>query len=229
MVSETDLYRDIVALEQEALKASAAGQFRAAQQAHGRALALARDWARPRLKAVLFLRLGEAFEGAGDIQRAVQSYEQGFIALAEDAQLDYALIQGVLEEFGRVSKGFNWSDVLAMPTPDLYRPSTARKLKTAEADPLLAVKLLVNSGNAYLRQPQETPALSRYEQALRMPEIVEAPELQAHVLMHIGFIRRRFGETDVAEESQKGIEAAGAACAGCGAAAGAGSFGGHLP
>ena len=200
MPGEADLYHDIVAVEQEALAAHEAGQFLLAQRAHGRAITLAKALKRPRLTAALFSRLGETFEADGDIQHAVQAYEQGFARLAEGASPEVPLLQNILREFGLVGKGFDETDILAMPVPDLYHPSTAHNLETAEADPLLAVKLLVNIGNAYLRQPQEAPALSRYEQALRMPEILAAPELRAHVLMHIGFIRRRSGDIDAAEE-----------------------------
>ncbi|HNT22761.1 MAG TPA: CHAT domain-containing protein [Anaerolineales bacterium] len=200
MPVKTGRYRAIVALEQEAMRASEAGQFSAARQAHSRALLIAKDLARPRLRAVLYYRLGDDFEVDGDLQQAVRAHEQGFTALAEDAAWDEALIRDILREFGQVGKEFRWSNILAMPIPGLYSPVAAADLKQAEADPLLAVKLLVKIGNVYLLMPQEKPALSRYEQALRMPEIEASPDLRAHVLMHIGFIQRRLGQTDYAEE-----------------------------
>src|SRR3712207_383263 len=82
-------YRDVVALENEALRAEDAGRFNAAVQAHSQALDKARHLNRPRLMAVLFNRLGHALEARDDIQDAVIAYEAGLRALADDPNLDF--------------------------------------------------------------------------------------------------------------------------------------------
>jgi CHAT domain-containing protein/tetratricopeptide (TPR) repeat protein len=189
-----DVYREVVSLENEALAAYAQRRYRDAALSHGKALTLAEKMNRPRLMAVLFNRLGQALEGDGDVQNAVIAYESGLRALAADAQLD---VRRVLTSLGAVSKGFGGPGDLAVP--DLFSATTADDLQTAEADPVLAVRLLINVGNGYLRQPQPEPALNAYRLALQRPEIAHAPTLRAHALTHIGFILRQRGEMEAAE------------------------------
>ncbi|OIO87625.1 MAG: hypothetical protein AUK03_17685 [Anaerolineae bacterium CG2_30_64_16] len=189
-----DRYHDIVALEAEAQAAEAAGRSQDALVAHGRALALASELDRPRLVAVLFSRLGAALETAGEIQDAVIAYESGLKALAADPDLD---LEEVLRSLGVVGKQYRWSDLLA--PPDLYAASPSDDLSAAETDPVFAVRLLIDIGNAYLRQPQDAPAANAYEQALARPEIASAPLLRGYALAHLGIIRRRAGENVTAE------------------------------
>lgn len=186
-------YQEIVGLENEALTAQAKHDYRQAILANGQALRLAQGLNRPRLTAVLFNRLGQALEADGQIQEAVIAYETGLKALAAEKRLD---IDEVLVSLGAVSKGFSGSRDLA--ASDLYEATTAQDLGEAESDPALPVKLLINVGNAYLRQPQEEPALNAYQEALRRPEIAHAPELRGHALTHVAIIRRRRGETEAA-------------------------------
>ncbi|MCC7355502.1 MAG: CHAT domain-containing protein [Anaerolineae bacterium] len=189
-----DAYREVVSLENEALDAYAKRRYRDAALSHGKALALAEKMNRPRLMAVLFNRLGQALEGDGDVQNAVIAYESGLRALAADANLD---VQRVLMSLGAVSKGFGGPGALAVP--DLFSAAMANDLDVAESDPALAVRLLINVGNGYLRQPQPEPALNAYRLALQRPEAAQSPELRAHALTHVGFIHRQRGEIEAAE------------------------------
>lgn len=185
---------EIIHLEEEALTAQAGHRYREAIQGHGRALILARGLDRPRLVAALFNRLGAALEADGQIQDAVIAYETGLKALAAEAGLD---IEGVLVSLGAISKGFGGGGELA--APDLYQASTAQDLAVAEADPALPVRLLINVGNAYLRQPEEEPALNAYQQALQRPELAAAPELRGHVLTGMAVAYRWRGEREMAK------------------------------
>ena len=188
-------HRDIVALESEALAAYAEHRYEGAILAHGRALNVARDLNRPRLMAVLFNRLGQALEANSEIQKAVTAYEAGLKALAADLDLE---LEEAMASLFAVAKGYDerFGD---FAVPDLYSQATASDLDTAEADATLPVKLLINIGNAYMRQPQDKPALNAYEQALKRPEIGDSPELRAYALTHVAIIRRRRGDVDDAE------------------------------
>ncbi len=185
-------YEDIVSLENSALTAEAGRRYEDALLAHSRALVLARELEQPSLTAVLFNRLGQALEARGDIQEAVIAYESGLKALAEES-LD---LEHLLVEMGAVGKGFQVHDITV---PDLYRATVADDLDTAVKSSTLAVQLLINSGNAYLRQPQEDVALDRYRKALQRPEIEEAPVLRAYALANSGEILRRRGDVEEAE------------------------------
>ncbi len=184
---------EIVKLEQAALAAEAEGRYESAVNLHGEAIACSQRLDRPRLKAALFNRLGRALEANGQVQKAVVAYETGFQLLAAQAEPD---LRSALESLRRVGKEFYGERESALSA--LYSPATALDLEAAEADPLLAVKLLINIGNAYLGQPQLAPALNAYEQALARPEIAQDPALQAHALTHVGIIRRRSGELESA-------------------------------
>lgn len=192
-----DAYRDIVALEGQALASYRDGHYEEAILAHGQALDIAQGLDRPRLMAVLLNRLGETFEAFGRIQDAVIAYESGLKALAAEPQ---SSLEEVVDSIRGMAKGYDPG--LAYPELlDLYSETTASDLGEAEADATLPVKLLINIGNAYPRQPQTAPALNAYEKALQRPEISAAPALRAHALTHIGIIRRRHGETDSAEDA----------------------------
>lgn len=189
-----DTYQEIATLEARALQAHFANDYQAAIEVHGQALRLARDLDRPRLTAVLFSRLGHAFETIGEVQDAVVAYEAGLRALAEVEPLN---LDEVLQSLRSVGKTFGSAP--PEPLPDLYTPRTERDLRAAETDPALAVQLLIDIGNAYLRQPQETPALNAYQQALARPESDRVPELRAQALTHIGVIQQRRGDVEEAE------------------------------
>lgn len=190
------VYKNVVALANEALTAYEAGNFEVAIRRLGQAILLAKDLDRPRLSAVLFNRLGRALEAVNEIQDSVNAYEAGLKALDADP---YFNVREELMSLGRVGK-----DIVQQPdlaTLDLYAEAMARELDEAQADPSMAVKLLINIGNAYLRQPVRNPALNAYERAMNRTEIREAPRLRGHVLAHIGAIRRWEGEIDEAERN----------------------------
>ena len=189
-----DPLHKIVALENKALADSAARQWDAAVRGHSQALLIAWELTQPRLLAVLLNRLGQALEGQGDRQDAVVAYESGIRALDADAELD---LQEVLSSLNSVGKGYY--GLRDEEVPDLYSPAAAADLEDAQKGPALVVVLLINIGNAYLRQPQEGPALNAYERALARPEAAGAPVLRAQALTHTGIIHRRRGELDAAE------------------------------
>jgi len=188
-----DAYEHLVAVEDRALRACDAHRYEEAIEAHGRALNLARGLDRPRLVAVIFNRVGQTLEARGSVQRAVIAYESGFKALSADPSLH---LDSALETLGLVSKAFEAGPAVVA---DLYSEATATDLRAAEADPRLPVILLINIGNAYVRQPQNEPALNAYQQALQRPEMADAPELRAHALTHIAIIYRRKGDNQAAE------------------------------
>lgn len=192
--------------EERALAATSAGDHQKALEAHGQALALAARLGRPRLLAALYNRLGNALEAANQVQQSVIAYESGLRALAAGSGLDAGSglghadkeIEAVIGALGSAAKGFDPSRSL-VDVPDLYSQTTASDLGQAEADEALPAKLLINVGNAYLRQPQLGPALTAYGQALVRPEIEAAPLLRAYTLTHIGIIRRQQGSLADAE------------------------------
>jgi len=196
-VEAMDVYRDIVALERQALVSYRDGHYEEAILAHGQALDIAQNLDRPWLMAVLLNRLGEAFGDFGRIQDAVIAYESGLKALAAEPQ---SSLEEVVDSIRSMAKGYD-PGLAHLEVLDLYSETTASDLGEAESDATLPAKLLINIGNAYLRMPQTAPALNAYERALQRPEISVAPALRAHALTHIGIIRRRHGETDSAEDA----------------------------
>ena len=190
-------FQEIVGLETEARSAQSKKDFERAIQALGRGLEIARDINRPRLSAVLFMRLGEVLETSGQIQRSVIAYESGLNALQGESG---SSLDPVIASLRSAVKGFDPAHEF-MEVLDLYTEAAAEDMVEAEKDHLLAVKLLINTGNAYLRQPQMTPALNAYEQALQRPEISDAPVLRAHALTHIAIIQRRSGKIESAEDA----------------------------
>ena len=187
-------YEDVVTWEARALDAEAGRRIYEAREAHGQALQAADPLGRPRLLAVLWNRLGNLLVAENRIQKAVVAYETGLQALQGEAQ---ANLEMVLESIRGISKGYD-PGARNPDVPDLYIETTAQDLDQAETDPALAVKLLINIGNAYLLQPQERPALNAYKQALRRPEITAAPAQCAHALTHLAILWRRRGHADQA-------------------------------
>ena len=179
---------EIAAREAQAQAAEKAGRLDEALDRHLRALERARTLGRPRLVAVLLNRTGRTLEAAGRVQDAVRAYETGLMALAQERGLHVA------EEINRLRqmrKGYDSAS--ASTPPDLYGEDLAPDLEQAERDPALVVKLLVNIGNAYARQPQDGPALNAYQRALQRPEIAAFPALRGHALANTGEILRRQG------------------------------------
>jgi tetratricopeptide (TPR) repeat protein len=155
-------YEQIVALEAEAQAAAAAGRDEAAIRSHRQALEIAQELNRPGLLAALFSRMGATLEASGRIQDALIAYESGWRAtLADDGPAD---LDQVLERLDVPTKTFEPDRFYGMDSvPDLYREAANRDLAAAEASPTLRIGLLINIGNAYLRQSQEDPALYFYK------------------------------------------------------------------
>ena len=189
-----DNFHKIVELENKAITATANQNYEEAVQFHNIALDIALKLNRPRLVAVLCNRLGDSLEASNQIQRAVVVYESGLKALQNEPQSD---LDWVIDSLRNAVKGFDQRHEF-LEILDLYSETTSDDIIEAEKDTLLAVKLLINIGNAYLRQPQMNPALNAYEQALNRPEITNAPTLRAHALTHIAIIERRSGDIDSA-------------------------------
>ncbi|NLG70480.1 MAG: CHAT domain-containing protein [Chloroflexi bacterium] len=185
-------YAQVVSLEEQASGAAQAGRVDDALLAHGQALQIAAEMERPRLMAVILMRMGLTLEAARRVQDAVIAYESGLRALDADPGLD---LSDVLMRLGAVHKGYDPGQI---ETTDLYQPAAGSELMEAAADPLLAVRLLIHTGNAYLQQPQEGPALNAYNLALERPEIDQSPQLKAYALANRGAILRRRGEIDAA-------------------------------
>lgn len=187
-------YHEIVALESVAEAAYEQRQYPDAIIAHSRALTVALDPCRPRLRAVLFNQLGQTLATNGDIQDTITAYKAGFSTLTANGNFP---IEPVLVSLRAVAQRFYMFDRL--PIPDQYRDTTAHALELAESDPMLPLRLLINRGDAELRQPHEQLALQTYEQALQQPQIAAAPDLYIRALEQISRIRRRRGELDAAE------------------------------
>ena len=190
--------QDIAAFETQAARYAHEQKFEEAIDAHCRALLIAGEMDRPRLKAVLFSNLGRTLRAANRVQDTVRAYEAGLHALQGSDNFD---LTNTLQSLGLISKGYG--DVRDFTMPDVYRPETFSEIHQAEADPQLATKLLIEIGNAYLRQPQEQPALNAYQQALDLSEINHDPELRAQALANIGEVLRRQGQPDLAETRLK--------------------------
>ena len=97
-------FKEIVLLESAAAKASEERRYPAAIDDHSRALQLAEQLQRPRLVAVLLVRLGQDYEDDNEIQRGLVSNEMAFKALQRDPSLDLSL---VIRRLGTASKGFS--------------------------------------------------------------------------------------------------------------------------
>jgi len=185
-------YDQILELEKHALAATRQRDYFEAVPAHAEAIRLAQQLARPRLTAALFLRLGNLLELKGDVQDAVVAYETGVQVLRDDPDLH---VEEVLWRLSGAVKGYA---ATTFHNIDLPSPSLDDDLGAAENDPLLVAKLLIDVGNAYLRQPQPGPALNSYQLALERPEIEDAPLLKANALTGLAEAQRLQGEDNQA-------------------------------
>src|SRR5687768_3911705 len=134
-------YQDIFKLEQAALAAQTEHRYESAINFRCEAISLTETLDRPQLKAVLFQRLGRALEMDGQVQKAVVAYEIGFQFLGSEGDPD---IQKVVNSLKMVSKQFSGERESALSA--FHSPETVQDLAEVEADPLLAVKLLINIG-----------------------------------------------------------------------------------
>ncbi len=185
---------EIAGREVQAQAAEKAGRHDEALDYHLRALERARPLGRPRLVAVLLNRTGRTLEAAGRVQDAVLAYESALRALEGEAGLQ---VGAEIDRLRASRKGYDAAPPSA--PPDLYGEDLVPEMQKAESDPALVVKLLVNVGNAYARQPQDGPALTAYERALARPEAANLPVLRAHALANAGEILRRQGQVARAE------------------------------
>lgn len=185
-------YSQIVEHESHAFGAIQQHHYHEAMEARALAIRLAQQMGNPRLTAVLFLRLGNLLELKNDYQDAVVAYETGIQVLRGDPELH---VEDVLWRLSDAVKGY---DATAFHNIDLSHVTVADDLQTAENDPFLIVKLLINVGNTYLRQPQPGPALGAYDLALQRSEIYDASLLKANALTGKAEALRLQGEPDQA-------------------------------
>jgi CHAT domain-containing protein len=160
---------------------------------YGRALEIAKADQNSRLVAVIIDRIGDIYQAQGKIQEAVMAYGAALQALASG---DESKVNAMIRRLSRVSKSFYGTPETI---PDLYDVKVAESLEAEVNDPTLPIKLWLSFGNAYLRHPQEGPALNAYQEALKYPEIVKNPLLKAYAIANIGEIHRRQNKLDIAE------------------------------
>ena len=188
---------NIVALTNKASIALKQKDYQTALDAYAQALKIAREEKLFPLTAVILNYIGDTFQAQGKIQDAVIAYEAALEALESEDKLK---VESVIDRLSRVSKGFYSNPE---PVPDLYSAEVAETLEAEANDPALPIKLWLDLGNAYLRQPQEAPALNAYQQALQDPEIDNNPLLKAYGLANIGEIYRRQDNLELAETNLK--------------------------
>jgi tetratricopeptide (TPR) repeat protein len=164
---------------------------------YGRALEIAKADKNSRLVAVIINRIGDIYQAQGKIQEAVMAYGAALQALASGDEFE---INAIMNRLSRVSKGFYGKPETI---PDLYNVKVAASLEAEVNDPTLPIKLWLNLGNAYLRHPQEAPALNAYQEALKYPEIETNLLLKAFAIANIGEIYRRQDKLDIAETELK--------------------------
>jgi CHAT domain-containing protein/tetratricopeptide (TPR) repeat protein len=167
------------------------------------------------LLAVLMQRLGRALALVGERQAALGAYEEAMRALdtkPDGLQDRVTKLQSVLGKMYVLVSG-------AIDPLDLYSSALGADLEAAERDPLLRAKLLIDTGNAYLEQPQDGVAERLYVEALEALDpparpkgsrpkresstAAEVNELRAHVLSSLSTITRRRGDLDGAEALAK--------------------------
>jgi len=187
-------YEEIVVLAQEAQLAIAASNPASAVAAYSKSLKLAKPLSRPRLLSVLMSWQGNVLESLGEIQDAVFAYESALIVLTKE---NFHL-GDIVNKLSAVRKGFYGSPE---PLPDLYSPEISKNIDAAIADPALVIKLCINIGNVYFRQPQEDPAFNAYQQALNHSDIDQYPLLKAYVKANLGEIFRRRDDLEQAESA----------------------------
>ena len=196
------LYKEVVSFANQANLNLANRNYEKALEAYTNALKIAKEMERSRLVAVLLNRMGHILQAQGKIQDAVITYESALRALDKDRIFNLeSIINGLIQSFANLltQKDKSYSVSAPEPIPDLYSAKVAQTLESDENDSMLAVKLWLNIGNAYLQQPQERPALNAYEQALQCPEINTNPVLKAYAIANIGEIYRRQHKIDDAE------------------------------
>jgi tetratricopeptide (TPR) repeat protein len=109
---------------------------------------------------------------------------------------DESKVNEIIKSLSRVAKNYYGNPETI---PDLYNVKVADSLESEVSDPTLPIKLWLNEGNAYLRHPQEAPALNAYQEALKHPEIETNLLLKAYAIANIGEIHRRQDKLDIAE------------------------------
>jgi len=199
---EVDLYKEVVSFANQANLDLANRNYEKALEGYTNALKIAKKREGSRLVAVLLNRMGHILQAQGKIQDAVITYESALRALDKDRIFNLeSIINRLIQSFANLltQKDKSYSVSAPKPVPDLYSAKVAQRLESDENDSMLAVKLWLNIGNAYLQQPQERPALNAYEQALQCPEINTKPVLKAYAIADIGEIYRRQDKIDDAE------------------------------
>ena len=183
----------IIVLAHQASIALEQKNYQTALDAYGQALKIAREEKFSDLTAIILNYIGDTFQAQGEIQDVVIAYEAALEALESEHTLK---VESVIDRLSRVSKGFyNNPD----PVPDPYSAEVAETLEAEANDPALPIKFCLDIGNAYLRQPQEAPALKAYQQALQYREITDNPLLKAYAIANIGEIYRRQDNLELAE------------------------------
>ncbi|MGK7948281.1 MAG: CHAT domain-containing protein [Xenococcaceae cyanobacterium] len=193
--------QNIVSLTNQASLALKQKDHQTALDTYTQALKIAREEKLPRFTAVILNYIGDTFQAQGEIQDAVIAYEAALEALESE---DTLKLESVIDRLSEVSKGFYSNPD---PVPDLYSAEVAETLEAEANDPALPIKLCLDIGNAYLRQPQEAPALKAYQQALQYPEIDRNLLLKAYAIANLGEIYRRQDNLELAETNiQEALE-----------------------
>ena len=116
---------------------------------YGKALELAKADKNYPLIAVIINHIGDIYQAQGKIQEAVMAYGAALEALAGG---DESKVNDIINDLSQVPKNFYSTPET---TPDLYNIQVAQTLAAETTDRTLPIKLWLNVGNAYLRQPQE--------------------------------------------------------------------------
>jgi tetratricopeptide (TPR) repeat protein len=185
-------YKGIVE-NQRVAEAAGISDYQRAADAYRQALVNAGDLERPRLKAVLYYRLGKLHEQAGHPDRAIEAYRAGIDVL------DRASTPPITDG-GTTPPGGN-GQVLGRDQLPPELETVARGLEADEADPTLAYKLLVALGDLLSHAPAEGPALERYRAALAEPALADLPGLRARTLTQVAALLVRSGEIDAASRT----------------------------
>lgn len=188
-----NIQAEIVSLVDRAIIFLDRKSYENALDGYGRALEIAKADQNSRLIAVIIDRIGDIYQAQGKIQEAVMAYGAALQALASGGESE---VNAMISRLSRVSKSFYGTPETI---PDLYDVKVAKSLEAEVNDPTLAIKLWLSFGNAYLRHPQEGPALNAYQEALKYPEIAKNSLLKAYAISNIGEIHRRQNKLDIAE------------------------------